>query len=160
VKTFQDKVVADQWSIPKWIDLAETIPGFSLGLKGMKIGEIREIYIHPSLAYGIYTTFEKGVYLKALVRLVSIDHETVIKPIPELVFLDCNLGIPDKMDLSFSEEEKKLGYFRGYQVWQHYQKCKLYNLSEILAKITLFKNGQNYINPLHWNIYQIVQTKN
>ncbi|OJV07308.1 MAG: hypothetical protein BGO14_01055 [Chlamydiales bacterium 38-26] len=169
VKTFQDKVVADQWSIPKWIDLAETIPGFSLGLKGMKIGEIREIYIHPSLAYGIYTTFEKGVYLKALVRLVSIDHETVIKPIPELVFLDCKLGIPDKMDLSFSEEEKKLGYFRGYQVWQHYQKCKLYNLSEILAKITLFKNGQNssldvngqdIINRLHWNIYQIVQTKN
>lgn len=166
VKTFQDKVVADNGFMPKWIDLAETIPGFSLGLKGMKMGEIREIYIHPSLAYGIYTTFEKGVYLKALVRLVSIDHEAEIKQIPELVFLDCKLGIHEKMDLSFSEEEKKLGYLRGYQVWQHYQKCKLYDLSEILAKISLFKKGeitsidvygQDTINRLHWNIYQRVQ---
>lgn len=164
VKTLQNKVVADQWSQPQWIDLSETIPGFALGIKGMKKGEIREIYIHPSLGYGIYTTFEKGVYLKALVRLLDIDHEAEIKKVPELVFLDCKLGMQDKMD--FAEEEKKLGYLRGYHVWQHYQKCKLYGLSDILNKMTFLKNnentsidrpGQDTINRLHWNIYQIVQ---
>jgi peptidylprolyl isomerase len=34
------------------IDLDEAIPGFRLGLAGMKEGEIRTLYVHPELAYG------------------------------------------------------------------------------------------------------------
>jgi peptidylprolyl isomerase len=32
--------------------LNQVIPGFKLGLVGMQIGEIREVYIHPDLGYG------------------------------------------------------------------------------------------------------------
>lgn len=34
------------------ISLSESIPGFRLGLLGMKQGEIRTLYVHPELAYG------------------------------------------------------------------------------------------------------------
>lgn len=56
----------------KTLNLQETIPGFAHGLKGMKKNEQRVIFIHPSLAYGVRTYLEKGIYLKAIVKLVNI----------------------------------------------------------------------------------------
>jgi peptidylprolyl isomerase len=37
---------------PIALPLDQAIPGFSIGLKGMKEGEKRTLYIHPELAYG------------------------------------------------------------------------------------------------------------
>lgn len=37
---------------PISIPIDQTIPGFSKGLKGMKEGEIRKIFVHPDLGYG------------------------------------------------------------------------------------------------------------
>jgi hypothetical protein len=54
------------------IDLRDTIPGFFLGVSGMKIGEKREIHIHPSLAYGLSTLLDKNIRLKAIVTLHDI----------------------------------------------------------------------------------------
>lgn len=39
---------------PVPIALEDTIPGFALGVVGMQEGEIRELMIHPDLAYGTY----------------------------------------------------------------------------------------------------------
>jgi peptidylprolyl isomerase len=38
--------------VPKSISLQSTIEGFSLGVRGMREGETRILYIHPDLAYG------------------------------------------------------------------------------------------------------------
>ncbi|QVE48636.1 FKBP-type peptidyl-prolyl cis-trans isomerase [Chlamydia crocodili] len=37
---------------PILLPLGQTIPGFALGMQGMKEGETRILYIHPDLAYG------------------------------------------------------------------------------------------------------------
>lgn len=37
---------------PLSIPLNQTIPGFKKGILGMKVGEVRRIYIHPDLGYG------------------------------------------------------------------------------------------------------------
>lgn len=37
---------------PITVPLSQTIPGFSKGLKGMKEGEVRKIFVHPDLGYG------------------------------------------------------------------------------------------------------------
>ncbi|AAD18800.1 mip protein [Chlamydia pneumoniae TW-183] len=37
---------------PILLPLGQTIPGFALGMQGMKEGETRVLYIHPDLAYG------------------------------------------------------------------------------------------------------------
>lgn len=38
---------------PLQVNLEEVIPGFLKGLKGMRIGEERLIYVHPDLAFGM-----------------------------------------------------------------------------------------------------------
>ncbi|HEU64154.1 MAG TPA: hypothetical protein ENH96_02030 [Chlamydiae bacterium] len=37
---------------PIRIKIEKTIPSFKLGLKNIKIGERRKLYIHPNLAFG------------------------------------------------------------------------------------------------------------
>lgn len=39
---------------PVEISVADTIPGFAQGIKEMKVGERRKLFIHPELAYGSY----------------------------------------------------------------------------------------------------------
>lgn len=47
------KVIQDTTAYaPLKITLAETIKGFAEGVRGMRVGEKRRIYVHPDLAYG------------------------------------------------------------------------------------------------------------
>ncbi len=70
-----------------WLDLSQTIPGFAHGIKGMRIGEQRQIYIHPALAYGSLTTLPPCSGLIAKVVLIDIDARFFCK-IPSLEPLD------------------------------------------------------------------------
>lgn len=167
IKAQDGSVLADTWMSgkPVQLSLSETIPGFAWGIKGMKKNEIREIFIHPSLAYGIYTTLDKGIYLKAHVQLVDIDDDQKDERFPDLAILDLKKDIPLNLDLDYHEEGQKVAFAEGYQVWQHYQKSKLYNLSQVLDWMNQFhagadanissKQSQDLINRLHWNIYSL-----
>jgi FKBP-type peptidyl-prolyl cis-trans isomerase len=147
------------------IDLLETIPGFLLGMKEMKVGEIREIFIHPSLAYGIYTNLEKGIYIKAKVQLIAFDKIQNENKLGSFKISDLTIEDEPNIDLEFQEEIKKIGYADGYRIWQHYMKNKLYSFSSVLSWINQFQAGvqsdissqseQDMINQLHWNIYLV-----
>ncbi len=129
----------------------------------MKIGEIREIYIHPSLGYGIYTTLEKGIYLKAMVQLVKILKVPSKENWPAPVYMDFSKEMNPSIKQNCEEMAQKVGYVTGYKVWQHYKLSQLYSLSIIQEWIRQFQNGleldissdekQNVINKLHWNLY-------
>ncbi|MEI8365385.1 MAG: FKBP-type peptidyl-prolyl cis-trans isomerase [Parachlamydiaceae bacterium] len=156
---------------PEKIDLHETIPGFALGMKGMKIGEEREVFIHPSLAYGIFTALDKGMYLKAQIRLVDIYDTSDDKDVLDFSNVEVldlhkeldNLGVLEEKECI--EISNAFGLTSGYQIWQHYKKEPGYTLSQILEWIRLIEtekvdpdissvNDQNLINRLHWNLYQ------
>ena len=169
IKSPDDEILSDTWAagIPIQLNLLDTIPGFSLGMQGMKIGETREILIHPSLGYGIYTTLDKGIYLRATVQLLGIEEDDTIEKIPELTVLDFTNDIGPDIDVELSALTKKVGYARGYKIWQHYKKSNAYNLTSVLKEIALIKDGkdadisskrsQDIINRLHWNIYHSAQ---
>lgn len=40
---------------PKRLDLNHCTPSLKAGMKGMKLGEVRRIYVHPSLSHGKYS---------------------------------------------------------------------------------------------------------
>lgn len=61
------------------VNLNNTIPGFRIGVLGMKIDEIRELWIHPTLAYDYNVPQEKCIYLKALVTLENVSDELKTK---------------------------------------------------------------------------------
>lgn len=73
------------------LDLNKVIPGLAWGVEGMKIGELREIYIHPDWGYGLYTNFEKWQPLRVMIRLEKLENNS-----PPLVFLPKPLP-PDRL---------------------------------------------------------------
>ncbi len=159
-----DQLLGDTNGLSKEIDLSQTIPGFAHGVKGMCVGEVREIIIHPSLGYRLYTTLEKGVDLKAVVQLVKI-MDTPSKQFPELLYDDFLQDIQLDIDEIYKEQTKDVGYFFGYKSWEHYKHGKAYyNLNQIFEIIQNVRNGvvvqippsidiQEVLSQLHWNIY-------
>jgi FKBP-type peptidyl-prolyl cis-trans isomerase len=166
IKTPDDTILIDTWlrGLPMKLNLLETFPGFAKGVKGMRIGEMREIFIHPSLAYGLYTTLEKGIYLKATVQLLDVGQETEEKnDSSEIIILDLENELNKNIESDYSQQSKKIGYAVGYELWLHYKKNEFYKFSQILKWLKLFESGENVditsegfqilINRLHWNIY-------
>jgi FKBP-type peptidyl-prolyl cis-trans isomerase len=150
--------------IPKKINLAECIKGFSKGLDGIKEGEEREIMIHPSLGYGLYTTLERAQYIKAKVNLLKIYPVNSYQKNSELSFIPIETEFPDDLEHLCEENQWKAGYLRGFQVWRHYKRCNDYTLDEVCKNLQAILTGKEFkfpcsidpnrvINRLHWNIY-------
>jgi hypothetical protein len=132
----------------------------------MKIGEIREIFIHPSVAYGIYTSLEKGIYLKARVQLIEINGNDVQSTFPALTTTDLNEDFGESLKYNFFAVSKVEGYNQGQTIWEHYKKEPSYSLSQILEGIHQLNKktinvdldstqNQALITKIHWNVYNI-----
>ncbi|MGA8165292.1 MAG: FKBP-type peptidyl-prolyl cis-trans isomerase [Waddliaceae bacterium] len=154
--------------IPCELDLSECISGFHHGMLGMQIGEKREIYIHPSLAYGIYTTLDRGHYLKAEVQLLKIYPDQTFAELPPMQEIDIESEIPQDVEEKHQKSQRETGYYRGHQTWSHYKHCDLYTLSQVLDCVKKLKNGKSpnlpssidsnrVINRLHWNLYNNIK---
>ena len=64
-------VLIDTKDKPVIQDLREAISGFTQGVKGMRIGERRILYIHPDLGYGDFHSKHINQLIKADVRRVA-----------------------------------------------------------------------------------------
>jgi FKBP-type peptidyl-prolyl cis-trans isomerase len=73
-----------------WLNLSQTIPGFAHGVKGMKMGERRTIFVHPALAYGVFTTLPPCIDLVIKVNLIDVDISSSGKLL-SMTALDLNL---------------------------------------------------------------------
>jgi hypothetical protein len=109
------------------IDLTDTIQGFAHGLQGMKVGETREIFIHPRLAYGAFSTLPT-LELVATVELHDIDetHCSLLST-PEL--LDVSWVQDPSLFEVIEESIDQVPLFAGY-IYKHL-------LDKIDPKITL-----------------------
>lgn len=58
---------------PLPVMLQDTIPGFAQGVAGMQVGEIRQLFIHPDLAYGSYGKFDPNLLVIFEVQVVSAE---------------------------------------------------------------------------------------
>ena len=61
---------------PLSVTLEDTIPGFAQGVSGMLEGEIRQLFIHPDLAYGTYGKLDPNLLLIFKVEIVCADVST------------------------------------------------------------------------------------
>ncbi len=156
-----DACLVTEWE--KIIDPSQTIPGFAHGIKGMAKGETREIYIAPSLAYGVHTLLDKGIYLKARVTLLDILSDKLAKNYPDLIPVDLTFVFDPTFERKISEENKQVARFEGARVAKHYAKSKIINIKEVYSTIVNLKNNKyslnmsdeelEMINKFHWNIY-------
>lgn len=143
------------------INLQNTISGFANGIKGMSIGETREIFIHPSVAYGFDTSLEKCSYLRVVATLLEMHSNN--DPIPPVDSIDLSF-LMDNDTLVKREENYKIALKeKGIQIAQHLKKCPAINLSIVKNYLIQFFNNKAYlvttqpeqdiINQVHWNIY-------
>lgn len=158
--------------VPKWVDLNQTIPGFAFAVKGMGVGESREVYIHPDYGYGFLTTLnEKGSYLKVVVQLLDIDSHVaedvgvkVVNDRSNLAFVQVDQEIPVDIETRFSELVQARGLYDGFSVWEHYKKFPKISNAQVLECLQKLSSGHEFtlpeflnegeiLNQLHWNIY-------
>jgi peptidylprolyl isomerase len=59
-------------SSPFRVPLSDAIPGFAMGLVGMRVGERRKLFIHPDLGYGIQGHVPPNSLLIAEVEVVGL----------------------------------------------------------------------------------------
>lgn len=88
---------------PITIPLDQTIPGFAKGLKGMKEGEIRKIFVHPDLGYGKGGQLPPNSLLIFEVELVKADAPLAARP--DLLEIDEE----DEGDEDEEKDKKKIG---------------------------------------------------
>lgn len=167
-------VLIDTWkdNQPMEVNLSDTIAGFAYGMKGMQEGESRELYIHPSVGYGIYTTLDKCVYLKAHVELISIIDQENAAHFENLLIenFDEPLSRLEKVDMK--ELAEFSGYDCGYNIWNHYKLGKnYYSLEQILKALSSLQSNelpsdiesyesQTLLNKLHWRLYRVSEKIN
>ncbi len=95
-----------------WVCLSETIPGFSHGLQGMKLGEKRTLFIHPTLGYGALTTLPPCIGLAVTVHLIDIEEHSQ-GPLAPLRFLDVDWIKNPAFCRAIEESIKKRPHFVG-----------------------------------------------
>jgi hypothetical protein len=158
-----DSCLAAQFYPSVSMDLSETIPGFAHGIKGMRIGETREIYIHPSLAYGVHTFLEKGIYLRVVVTLREID-KTKRKKYPELKEHDFTFLANRDFENECQKNYRESIQFFTSKLRDHYHKCSWIDFSSVISELKNIREDNSFpciisdeeqgiLNNIHWNIY-------
>lgn len=117
--------------------LEELMPGFAHGLMGMRKGEVRDIYIHPDIAYGPSSEIGDGNALIVRVQLLDLTFPDADSHLPPLELLDVQYYAPPiKSAGEFISFLNRHAYACGFRSWSYYRHAEpLINLEEILEDL-------------------------
>lgn len=87
---------------PITLPLNQTIPGFSKGLKGMKEGEVRKIFVHPDAGYGKTGHLPPNSLLIFEVELIKADNKEA-----DGTTSDADDTLDDEGDDNFDDEDDR-----------------------------------------------------
>lgn len=98
-----------------WIPIFGSIPGFAHGIQGMKVGEKRTLFIHPSLGYGALTTLPPCETLVIKTHLLEIKKTKKPKGLSRLQPLDLswlqNPSFHNDLKEAIKQKPKLVGSF-------------------------------------------------
>ncbi|MDP1834893.1 MAG: FKBP-type peptidyl-prolyl cis-trans isomerase [Chlamydiales bacterium] len=156
-----DQVLATEKNV--MVNLKNTIPGFAAGIKGMRIGETREVHIHPSLAYGFDTSLDKCISLRAVVQLHDIKDNSEFDL--KVSQLDLDFINSDDQLKTVENNYKNAIIERSVDLARYLKKSDKLNLSKIIKHLRslhdsgdvkyplLTEEQRNLVNQVHWDIY-------
>lgn len=160
IKDIEDNFLAGNYAISGPIScmLSELIPGMAYGMLGMRLHELREIYIHPEFAYGVFSDFGNGKALSIQVELAGCEAT-------DTVFYPCLLPV-DLIKFYYPNEtniislQKDYISFCGKAAWSFYrQKLPQLQLDSVLSflqeeNIALSTEDRESLYKLQWLIYK------
>lgn len=113
------------------VEFDDLIPGVVQGLQGMRVGEVRELYIHPKYAYGDNCNFPPGVGLLVKVELISFATSNSAKNLPPHLEME-----ESSVEVNFEQLKQQAAYAEGYFAWSYYRQGKdLYSMEEVIRAI-------------------------
>lgn len=126
------------------LDQSDIIPGLAHGIVGMRVGEIREIYIHADYAYGCRSRFNPGLALLAKVELLAFKHGEGGFQLPPLVPVDTGLDGLDTVSAKELEQlRKEVGFAEGYAAWSFLREGSgNYALDDVVERMRKSENSQ------------------
>jgi FKBP-type peptidyl-prolyl cis-trans isomerase len=140
------------------LNLLNTLPAMIHGMQGMKTGEKRAIFIHPSLAYGVHTFLPKGIFLQIVVTLYNF-YGTQHK-LPPLIPSDLTFILKDELLQKCENEYNRALRFMGAQKREFLKSCPGLNIDEIAKKFQEIETislpteeESNALNQLFWKKY-------
>lgn len=153
-------------ALPCPMNLQTVIPGFAFGIQGMRVGEVRELFIHPDYAYGICTTLPQGSWWRAKVQLTDIDQTPSIIPpfqpdtlVTELEFLQkykeksaaptSSVNLTEEAIETAQQPEEELLLIIGYELFSHYRYHNgLLSQAAIIASLKQLASGKEIKSSL------------
>lgn len=141
--------------------LSKLIPGMAHGMLGMRLNELREIYIDPEFVYGVFSNFGNGKAVSIQVELVDCESSDQVF-YPSLIPVDLAklLNSPShKIDM-ISLQKDYMTYC-GRTSWLFYKhKMPELNLADILPllesddpSMSLSTEDRDILHKFHWLIY-------
>lgn len=164
IKDINDKQIAGNYSLasPMQCELSELISGMAIAMIGMKLNEIREIYIHPEFTYGVFSKFGEGKAISIKVELIKCQAtDKSFKPI--LVPVDLSKYLKNcSQEIDLNTLEKANMFLCGKKIWSFYKKWFpeirleeiLKHLEDANAILSLKSTNKETLQKLHWLIYR------
>jgi FKBP-type peptidyl-prolyl cis-trans isomerase len=113
-------VYADNFAnpMPQLHGVSDLIPGLVEGLQGMRVGESRELLVHPDVAYGCDSRLEPGVALRIRVKLIAFGGSGRITPPAPASERPSPVSVEELNELAF-----RAGYAEGVVSWRHFRQA-------------------------------------
>lgn len=108
----------------KNIRILDLVPGLQLGLHDMRIGEMRDIYIHPRWGYGEDGTQESSLGCIARVKLLECTGKTLSLNLPTPLLLPSAEYSLDNLEKQLALSTTELLLDLGQKTWVRYQNLK------------------------------------
>jgi FKBP-type peptidyl-prolyl cis-trans isomerase len=165
IKDINENILTGNYSLsgPIQCELSELIPGMAHGMIGMRLNEVREIYIHPEFAYGVFSNFGNGKAISVTVELVECEStDKTFYPVLTCVDLSRDLkNYPNEIDMTSLQKENMS--FCGKASWSFYKNnLPQLHLNDVLIYLKSEKNGsfesladcdKEILYKLYWLIY-------
>ncbi len=143
-KILSDSILTEDVGTVKEESLEFFIPGISLSLIGMQIGEIREVYIHPEYGYGESSYLPPNLTIIAKIELLNFLDSPLHSP-TEITIAPSH-QLPKRNDQELLEEYQKLCcdefYWQGVHFWSEMQKTKQVDFDIFVKHFLSFKKDK------------------
>jgi peptidylprolyl isomerase len=110
----------------------ELIQGLVIGMNGMKIGEVREIYIHPEWAYGESSNLEPNLGLVAKIKLLDVTSKGEAAQFLQPLKLPSENFSSAEIENGYTEWTQKLYHQLGQKIWDQMKPLKFISLEQVI----------------------------
>ncbi len=130
----------------------ELIPGLVIGMDGMKIGEVREIYIHPEWAYGESSNLEPNIGLIAKIKLLEIKSKGGAVYSFQPLHLPSENFSAAEIENGSVEWTQKLYHQLGQKIWDRMKPLKFISLAQVIDGLRNAQQEKNIDIEDKWEI--------